>query len=130
MTQITQLACACGQAHLEVERAPIVSTECHCNSCRAAGARLQTLAEALPFLETNGGTRFVLYRKDRIRFLKGAELLKEFRLAPGAKTRRVVATCCNTPVFLEFQRRPLAQPLWLPVAQGYVAPARSADDDK
>ena len=103
MTQITHLACVCGQAHLEVESAPIVSTECHCHSCRAAGARLQTLAAALPLLETNGGTRFVLYRKDRIRFVKGAELLKEFRLTPGAKTRRVVATCCNTPVFLEFQ---------------------------
>ncbi|MGH6837701.1 MAG: GFA family protein [Methylocella sp.] len=102
MTQITQLACACGQVHIEAEGAPIVNAECHCNSCRAAGARLQTLPAALPFLETNGGTRFVLYRKDRIRFLKGAELLKEFRLKPTAKTRRVVATCCNTPVFLEF----------------------------
>jgi hypothetical protein len=103
MTQITHLACACGQVHLEVERAPIVSTECHCNSCRAAGARLQSLPAAPPVLKTNGGTHFVLYRKDRIRFLKGAERLKEFRLAPAAKTRRVVATCCNTPVFLEFQ---------------------------
>ena len=101
MTQISQLACACGQLHLEVERAPIVSAECHCNSCRAAGARLLTLPAAPPFLETNGGTRFVLYRKDRVRFLKGTDLLKEFRLTPESKTRRVVATCCNTPVFLE-----------------------------
>jgi hypothetical protein len=54
-------------------------------------------------LEANGGTRFVLYRKDRVSFLKGTEFLKEFRLTPGSKTRRVVATCCNTPVFLEFQ---------------------------
>ena len=48
-------------------------------------------------------TRFVLYRKDRVRFLKGTDLLREFRLTPETKTRRVVATCCNTPVFLEFQ---------------------------
>ena len=103
MTPITQLACACGQTHIEVQKAPIVSAECHCDSCRAAGARMRTLPAAPPFLETNGGTRFVLYRKDRVRFLKGAGQLKEFRLAPEATTRRVVATCCNTPVFLEFQ---------------------------
>ena len=103
MTLTTHLACACGRVRLEVDLAPIVSTECHCNSCRAAGAKLQALPAAPPFLESNGGTRFVLYRKNRIRFLEGTEQLKEFRLAPGAKSRRVVATCCNTPVFLEFQ---------------------------
>jgi len=97
----TQLHCACGQVHLEVERAPIVNAECHCNSCRAAGAKLRTLPAARSFLETNGGTRFVLYRKDRVRFLNGVERLKEFRLTPAAKTRRVVASCCNTPIFLE-----------------------------
>jgi hypothetical protein len=63
---------------------------------------MQTLPAAPAVLETNGATRFVLYRKDRVRFLKGTHLLKEFRLTPEAKTRRVVATCCNTPVFLEF----------------------------
>ena len=31
-----------------------------------------------------------------------AARLKEFRLTPTSKTRRVVATCCNTPVFAEF----------------------------
>ena len=103
MTQITALACACGKFQLEAERAPIISTECHCNSCRTAGARLQAAHAARPILEANGGTRFVLYRKDRIRFLGGAELLKEFRLAPTSPTRRVVASCCNTPVFLEFE---------------------------
>lgn len=102
MTQTIQLACACGQVHIQAENAPIISTECHCNSCREAGARLQALPAATPFLEPNGGTRFVLYRKDRIRFLKGTELLKAFRLTPEAKTRRVVATCCNTPLFAEF----------------------------
>lgn len=103
MTEIAHIACACGQVHLEVEKAPIVSTECYCNSCRAAAARLQALPGAPPFMLAHGGTRFVLYRKDRVRFVKGTELLKEFRLTPQSKTRRAVATCCNTPVFLEFQ---------------------------
>lgn len=103
MTQITRLACACGQVHIEVEKAPIVSAECHCNSCRSAGEKLQALPDAPPVLEANGGTRFILYRKDRVRFTKGADLLKEFRLTPQSKTRRVVASCCNTPVFLELE---------------------------
>jgi hypothetical protein len=103
MNQITQLACACGEVQLHVKRAPIISTECYCNSCRAAGARLQTLGAPAPVLKANGGTHFILYRKDRVDFLKGAERLKAFRLTPAATTRRVVATCCNTPVFLEFK---------------------------
>lgn len=103
MTQTTELLCTCGQVRLEVVHPPIVSTECHCNSCREAGDRLQALPAAPAFMESNGGTRFVEYRKDRIRVLAGGELLREFRLAPGAKTRRVVASCCNTPVFLEFK---------------------------
>lgn len=102
MTQTTALHCTCGQVRLEVERSPIISNECHCNSCRAAGARLQALPAAPRFTESNGGTRFVDYRKDRIRFHNGRELLREFRLTPDARTRRVVASCCNTPVFLEF----------------------------
>lgn len=103
MTPTTQIGCACGQVRIAVENPPIISTECHCNSCRAAGARLRTLPSAPPFLQSNGGTRFVLYRKDRVRFLKGAELLKDFHLTAEATTRRAVAGCCNTPVFLEFK---------------------------
>ncbi|CAN5831906.1 DUF6151 family protein [soil metagenome] len=64
---------------------------------------MQTLLDAPPTLDSKGATRFVLYRKDRVQFLKGVDLLKEFKLTPDAKTRRVVATCCNTPVFLEFK---------------------------
>jgi hypothetical protein len=88
---------------LEAQGAPIISAECHCESCRTAGAKLQALPSAPSFVEPNGGTRFVLYRKDRVRFLDGAEALKEFRLRPEAKTRRVLASCCNTPMFLEFE---------------------------
>ncbi|RYF97718.1 MAG: hypothetical protein EON94_14450 [Caulobacteraceae bacterium] len=102
MTRIRQLACACGQVRLEAYGAAIISTECHCDSCRAAAARVQGLPGAPPFQESNGGTRTVLYRKDRIHFVSGGEVLKTLRLTPAARTRRVVATCCNTPVFMEF----------------------------
>lgn len=102
MTQLTQLACACGKVQIEVVDAPIINAECHCNSCRAFGRKMQPRGESPPFLEANGGTRFNLYRKDRIRFLKGSDLLGDVRQAHDAKTRRVIATCCNAPVYLEF----------------------------
>lgn len=104
MTQPNHLSCRCGQFQLRLERAPILCAECHCTSCRTAGAQLQQLPAAEPVLEDNGGTRFVLYRKDRVFFTRGRELLREHRLTPTSPTRRVVASCCNTPVFLEFQR--------------------------
>jgi Family of unknown function (DUF6151) len=103
MTQTTHLRCMCGQVDIEVIGDPMISAECCCNSCRAAAARLQKLPDATALLGPFDETRFVLYRKDRIRFLKGAEYFKDFRLTPGAKTRRVIAACCNTPIFLEFQ---------------------------
>jgi hypothetical protein len=97
----TELGCACGEVRLVVERAPIIVAECHCNSCRAAAERLRARGAAPTFQEPNGGTPFTLYRKDRVRFVAGAARLKELRLTPTSKTRRVVASCCNTPVFLE-----------------------------
>jgi hypothetical protein len=95
------LTCTCGQLQLEVTGQPIISAACYCNSCRAAGVKLQTLPGARPAVDAHGATRFVLYRKDRTRFHQGTEQLRAFRLTPEAKTQRVVAICCNTPVFLE-----------------------------
>lgn len=103
MPNDTQLHCACGQVRLEAAGKPIVSAECHCDSCRAAAARLQALPNAPRVQSANGGTRFVLYRKDRVRFAQGRDLLGSFRLTGDAMTRRVVARCCHTPVFLEFE---------------------------
>ncbi len=100
---MTELACACGRVTLEVSREPIVSAECYCESCRRAGAKLEARSGAPRILNREGGTRFVLYRKDRVRFLAGTDQLSALRLTPKSPTRRVVATCCTTPVFLEFE---------------------------
>jgi len=49
-----------------------------------------------------GATPYVVVRKDRVRIVSGAEQLREFRLKPDSPTRRVVAACCNTPLFTDF----------------------------
>ena len=101
-SQATVLTCTCTQVALEVQGRPIVSVECLCADCQGAGAFLQSLPGAPSTLDKNGATRFVLYRKDRVRCDRGQELLREHRLSKASTTRRVVAVCCNTPMFLEF----------------------------
>ena len=103
MTETTRLACACGRFHVELTGAPFIATECHCNSCRDAAQRLAALPPAFPLAGPNGGTPYILYRKDRVRFPDGTGTLRAFRLSDKAPTRRVLTTCCNSPVFLEFQ---------------------------
>ncbi len=46
----------------------------------------------------------MLFRKDRVSFSKGNDLLVEARLKPDSATRRVVASCCRTPMFLEYTK--------------------------
>ncbi len=99
----TDLSCRCGKVHLTVEAEPILAAECECNSCREANSQLEKLPGAQPVIEASGGTHYVLYRKDRITFTAGVEYLCAYRLTPTSPTRRVVAECCNTPFFLEFQ---------------------------
>ncbi|GGX74283.1 GFA family protein [Saccharospirillum salsuginis] len=104
MTQSKTLTCDCGQVTLDIQNNPIVSTECLCADCQEAGAQLQALPGAKPLLDRHRATRFVLYRKDRVQCTQGRDRLREHRLTPQSPTRRVVAVCCNTPIFLEFAK--------------------------
>lgn len=103
MTHSTKLTCTCGATRIEVRGDPIMVTECLCDSCRAAAARLAALPGARDALTSYGATPCAEYRKDRIRILAGREHLGSFRLTPISGSRRVVATCCNTPLFLEMK---------------------------
>jgi hypothetical protein len=94
--------CQCGQTEMELRAEPIVTAACYCTSCQTAGEKLVSMGAA-PVLTDDGGTEFILYRKDRVTCTKGATHLREFYLTPQSSTRRVVATCCNSPLFLEFK---------------------------
>ncbi len=131
MSDTTELVCTCGRVHIEVEGKPIISAECYCNSCREGAARLAALPGGKPYLTDIGGTPYVLYRKDRVRFTVGQDLLREFRLTPTSHTRRVVAGCCNTPIFTEFQNGhwlSLYAGLW-PAAQRPAMQVRTVTSD-
>lgn len=95
-------ACRCGHVRIETEGRPILAVICYCESCQRAGSAFGALPGASPILQHDGGTGFVVQRKDRVRFPSGADALREHRLSPASGTRRVLASCCNTPMFLEF----------------------------
>lgn len=97
-------ACRCGAVVLEAAGSPIVHTACYCSSCQEAGRQIEQLADAPPVLGADGGTDVVLYRKDRVRCLQGGERLEARRLKPDSPTRRMVATCCNSAMFLDFTK--------------------------
>jgi hypothetical protein len=103
MPDVTELACRCGKVRMILDGPPLLTAECHCNSCREGAARMAALPGGASVVADNGGTPYVLYRKDRVRFVAGAELIGAFRLTPKSHTRRVLATCCDTPLFTEFQ---------------------------
>ena len=91
---------------VELSGEPIVAATCHCDDCQAAGQRLGALAGAVPILDDFSGTPYLLYRKDRVRVVKGSDALGAMKLRTGSGTNRMVASCCNTPMFVRFDRGP------------------------
>jgi hypothetical protein len=99
-------SCVCGRVQLKAIGKPIVSAACFCNDCRAGAAQIEALPNAPAVRDPDGGTAYVLYRKDRFECTDGAELLRPFKLKDKSPTNRVVATCCNSAVFVNFDRGP------------------------
>ena len=96
--------CQCGKVAFEAALAPILVASCHCADCQRAGQAFEKMPAAAPVLDADGGTPFVVYRKDRITCAQGREHLAECRLKPDSPTRRVFATCCNSAMFLDFTK--------------------------
>jgi hypothetical protein len=98
------VSCTCGTTRFVCDGPHIIVTECYCDSCRKAAAILEALPDAPKVLEPSSGTWFVLHRKDRIKPITSTEHLREHRLTPESSTRRIVATCCNAPMFLDLPK--------------------------
>jgi hypothetical protein len=95
-------ACACGSVRIEASGTPIISVVCHCDDCQEGARRIEALPGAPRIVDAAGGTAYVAYRKDRVACVKGAELLRRYKIRTGSVTNRVVATCCNSALFLDF----------------------------
>jgi hypothetical protein len=66
--------------------------------------------ESEPIVDASGGTALVLWRKDRVLCFAGCERLEARKLTPDSPTRRMVASSCDAPMFLDFSKR-----FWLSV---------------
>ena len=111
--ELISASCRCGKVKLRIVGAPILRGICYCASCQEAGRRHQAVPGADPVLAGDGGTDYVLYRKDRVRCVEGGDLFEQRRLKPTSPTRRMYARCCNTAMFLDFTRGH-----WLTVYRG------------
>ena len=100
----TSATCRCGKVELQITGEPILRGICYCRSCQQAGRIHQAKTNADAVLAGDGGTDYVLYRKDRVCCIRGGELLEERRLKPDSPTRRMFARCCNTAMFLDFTK--------------------------
>src|SRR5258708_32783741 len=79
--------CRCGKVKLEAVGRPILTASGYCASCQEAGSRFEQLPSAPPILNPDGGTDYVLYRKDRVKCVTGQDYLAEHRLKTGSPTR-------------------------------------------
>lgn len=97
-----QSSCACGRVRCEAVGPPIVSLVCYCDDCQEGARRIEALPTAAGFRDADGGTPYLTYRGDRFRCLSGADLLVGYKIRESAPTTRMVASCCNSAMFLKF----------------------------
>ena len=96
--------CSCGSVELEAMGDPITSVVCYCESCQEGSRQIEALPNGGPVRDSDGGTAYVLYRKDRVEYSKGSPLLRGYKLRDESSTKRVVAACCDSPMYLEFEK--------------------------
>ncbi len=94
--------CVCGQVAIEAVGAPITSVICYCDDCQEGARQIRSLPKAASIAGADGGTAYLAYRKDRVTCLKGASLLRHHKIRDDTTTNRVIATCCNSAMFLSF----------------------------
>jgi hypothetical protein len=114
--------CSCGAVTLLLRADPIGSVACYCDTCQEGSRRIEALPNAPPVREPDGGAAYVLYRKDRVTYAKGKELLKDYTLEQNPKTNRVVASCCNSAMLMRFDDARH----WVPVYRARLGPTAPA----
>ena len=97
-------SCACGAVRFEAAGAPLASAVCYCADCQAGGRIIEALPGAPRVLDADGGASYLVYRDDRFRCVSGEDKLVAYRLKEQSPTRRMVASCCNSGMFVKFER--------------------------
>lgn len=119
----TRLSCRCGTVKLAVAGPSIGLTTCYCEDCKSGADIMQGLEGAPVLTDDRGGTPAALYQNDRVTVETGVDQLVQFRLAPSSPTRRIVAACCNTPMFLDYEAG-----FWLSLYRPFMEPEPTGRD--
>src|SRR6185312_2932365 len=90
-------SCACGRVSLGLIGAPIMTVACYCDDCQEAARRIESVPGAPPVKATDGGTPYLVYRKDRLEVAAGREYLLADKLHPASVTHRVVPLVATPP---------------------------------
>jgi hypothetical protein len=102
MTAQTILRCQCGEVECTGQGGPFLSAACYCDDCQEAARQIEAIGKGPPVSDPDGGTALGLIRDDKFRIERGAELLRPHQLIPDSSTSRMVASCCNSAMFLQF----------------------------
>jgi hypothetical protein len=108
----TIASCECGSVQLQIAGTPITRVICYCDDCQAGSSQLARLPHAPNPLGPDGGTDYVLFRKDRLRFLKGEQHIRPHKVSQASKTNRLLASCCNTFMYMSFDDSRHWRPVW------------------
>jgi hypothetical protein len=95
-------SCSCGSVELEAIGAPIVGAVCYCDDCQEGARQIEALPNAGSVQDLDGGTAYIVFRKDRVKCTRGTQFLKSHKIREKSVTNRVIATCCNSAMFLNF----------------------------
>lgn len=98
--------CVCGAVEIEAWGEPLSHLSCYCDDCQEAGRQLEAMPGAPRVKDDDGGTRLVLYRRDRYRVVRGEDRLLQHKLRAPSATHRVYTSCCHSALHLGFERGP------------------------
>jgi hypothetical protein len=101
-TQRLTASCSCGAVEFEAVGRPISTVVCYCDDCQAAAKQIEAMPGAASFRQSDGGTCLVVYRKDRVRCVRGETFLAKLKLRSDSATNRRLAACCNSVIVLDF----------------------------
>jgi len=118
------VTCTCGQVTVNAVGAPIACVVCYCDDCQEGARQLQSLPNAVAFQDPDGGTGYLVYRKDRVNCLQGGALLRNHKIRVDSATNRVVASCCNSAMFVNFDDARHWVDLYRSRCHGDVAPVQ------
>lgn len=95
-------SCKCGQVRFEAASSPAFNVVCYCTDCQAAGAALHTEMGCEAPCEADGGTSYSSFLEKDWHCVSGEDKIRGHKLKPDSPSTRYVASCCQTPLYLNY----------------------------